>query len=50
MFSGKQSIWMINIYILDLDYHYHGPLVRYAKLRLAYASGMPGTFFPVTAG
>ena len=24
----------------------HGPLTRYAKLRVAHASGMPGTFFP----
>ena len=24
----------------------HGPLTRYAKLRIAHASGMPGTFSP----
>ena len=24
----------------------HGPLTRYAKLRVAHAPGMPGTFFP----
>ena len=24
----------------------HGPLTRYAKLRVAHTSGMPGTFFP----
>ena len=26
--------------------HYHGPLARYVKLRVAHASGMPGTFSP----
>ena len=25
---------------------FHGPLIRYVKLRVAHASGMPGTFFP----
>ena len=24
----------------------HGPLARYAKLQVAHAPGMPGTFFP----
>ena len=25
----------------------NGPLIRYAKLRVAHAPGMPGTFFPL---
>ena len=25
---------------------HHGPLTRYAKLRVAHAPGMPGTFSP----
>ena len=29
-------------------HHIHGPLARYVKLRVAHASGMPGTFFPPT--
>ena len=28
----------------------NGPLVRYEKLRVAHAPGMPGTFFSTTAG
>ena len=28
------------------DFKYHGPLTRYVKLRVAHASGMPGTFPP----
>ena len=29
---------------------WHGPLAKYAKLRVAHAPGMPGTSFPATAG
>ena len=29
-----------------LEYTRHRPLARYAKLRVAYAPGMPGTFSP----
>ena len=29
-------------------HHIHGPLARYVKLRVAHASGMPGTFSPPT--
>ena len=28
--------------------HFHGPLAKYAKLRVAHVPGMPGTFSPAT--
>ena len=30
----------------DMIIHQHGPLARYARLRVAHAPGMPGTFSP----
>ena len=30
--------------------HHHGPLTRYINLWVTHARGMPGTFFPATAG
>ena len=33
-------------YAVRLPRHVYGPLTRYAKLRVAHAPGMPGTFSP----
>ena len=35
--------WMLHIFITVVS---HGPLVRYVKLRVAHALGMPGTLTP----
>ena len=38
---------MSNILIkCEMKWQSHGPLTRYAKLRVAHAPGMPGTFSP----
>ena len=31
---------------VSMHWHHHGPPSRYVKLRVAHASGMPGTFSP----
>ena len=35
---------------IKVDVVYHGPLVRYVKLRVAQAPGILGTFSPATTG
>ena len=34
---------------LEAELCLHGPIIRYPKLRVAHAPGMPGTFSPATA-
>ena len=43
--SSKIWFWTCQQYFIELITRY-GPLTRYAKLRVAHAPGMPGTFSP----
>ena len=49
--GGKTSYYLVNSSLV-CAYHYianiprHGPLARYAKLQVAHAPGIPGTFSP----
>ena len=38
--------WFTSTIIKVVWHSFHGPLTRYVKLRVAHASGMPGTFSP----
>ena len=38
--SYQQTLWV------DVQHSLHGPFARYAKVRVAHAPGMPGTFSP----
>ena len=44
-FKHESSVTGIS-YTRTLNCKIHGPLTRYAKLRVAHAPGMPGTFSP----
>ena len=39
-------MWIFGYPVSLINSFPHGPLARYIKLRVAHASGMPGTFFP----
>ena len=39
-------LWFAVLWLRHLGFGIHGPLARYAKLRVAHAPGMPGTFSP----
>ena len=41
---------ILNMYKCMTIHCLHGPLTRYAKLRVAHAPGLPVTFSPTTAG
>ena len=43
IYHGDPATWLHMLYHRRLSY---GPLTRYAKLRVAQAPGMPGTFSP----